>query len=64
MQYYGFNHAMVIDGINYTIKKLKAMDDLNDSKSLVQDSKCYEQFKDVDDINDVVLWAQASRCYE
>ena len=33
-----------------------AMDDMNDSKSLAQASKCYEQIRVVDEMNDFGLW--------
>ena len=40
------------------------MDDMNDSESWAQGSRCYEQLKVVVDMNNSNLWAQGSRFYE
>ena len=40
------------------------MDDINDSESLAQGSRYYEQLKIGLDMNDFGSWAHDSKCYE
>ena len=44
--------------------EFKVMDDMNDSMSWAQGTKCYEQLMFIIDMNDSESWAQGSRCYQ